>query len=99
MPTSTRAECTVFTVIFGEFAAFQWADVGIGPYSQVGKCSANSPKVFRLSQLPDLSGAPAAVLHCIGDQAHIKNDRALLLHHLRKAGSRLLTFSFSRAKL
>ena len=26
------AECTVFTVIFGEFAAAQRADVGIGPY-------------------------------------------------------------------
>ena len=26
------AECTVFTVIFGEFVTSQWADVGIGPY-------------------------------------------------------------------
>ena len=32
------AECTVFTVIFGEFATSKWADVGIGPY----KVSANS---------------------------------------------------------
>ena len=28
------AERTVFTVIFGKFATSQWADVGIGPYSQ-----------------------------------------------------------------
>ena len=26
------ANCTVFTEIFGEFATFQRADVGIGPY-------------------------------------------------------------------
>ncbi len=28
------AECTVFTGIYGEFATFQWADVGIGPYTR-----------------------------------------------------------------
>ena len=28
------AECTVFTVFFGEFAASQRADVGIGPYRE-----------------------------------------------------------------
>ena len=31
------AECTVFTIIFGEFATSRRADVGIGPY----KVSAN----------------------------------------------------------
>ena len=28
------AECSVFTGIFSEFAASQWADVGIGPYGK-----------------------------------------------------------------
>ena len=28
------AEYTDFTVIYGEFATSQWADVGIGPYKQ-----------------------------------------------------------------
>ena len=32
------AECSVLTEISGEFATPQRADVGIGPYSQVGKC-------------------------------------------------------------
>ena len=36
--TSARAVCTVFTIICGEFAAFQWADVGIGPYIKTGRC-------------------------------------------------------------
>ena len=27
------AECTVFTELCGEFAAYKWADVGIGPYA------------------------------------------------------------------
>ena len=29
-------ECTIFTKIFGEFAASQRADVGIGPYNGYG---------------------------------------------------------------
>ena len=33
-------ECTIFTKIFGEFAASQRADVGIGPYKS---CSAAFP--------------------------------------------------------
>ena len=32
------AECTVFTVFFGEFATSQQADVGIGPYKRMRKC-------------------------------------------------------------
>ena len=36
--TSARAVCTVFTIICGEFAASQWADVGIGPYIKTGRC-------------------------------------------------------------
>ena len=28
------ADCTVFTEICGEFVIAQWADVGIGPYTQ-----------------------------------------------------------------
>jgi|GEM_PF-54901 len=32
------AECTVFTVFFGEFATSQRADVGIGPYKRMRKC-------------------------------------------------------------
>ncbi len=31
-------ECTIFTKIFGEFAASQRADVGIGPYTEMGRC-------------------------------------------------------------
>ena len=38
MPTSARAEQTVFTELFGEFAAAQRVDVGIDPYEQVGNC-------------------------------------------------------------
>ena len=38
MPTSTRAESDHFMEIFGEFAAAQRADVGIGPYEQLGNC-------------------------------------------------------------
>ena len=36
--TSARAVCTVFTIICSEFAASQWADVGIGPYIKTGRC-------------------------------------------------------------
>ena len=32
------AECTGFTVAYGEFATSQRADVGIGPYIRVGVC-------------------------------------------------------------
>ena len=32
------AEYTIFTVIFGEFATSQRADVSIGPHSQTGSC-------------------------------------------------------------
>ena len=32
MPTSARQNMAVFTEIYGEFAASQRADVGIGPY-------------------------------------------------------------------
>ena len=39
-------ECTVFTENCGEFATSKRADVGIGPYSQTGKCNSNSPKRF-----------------------------------------------------
>ena len=46
MPTSTHAEYTDCTKIFGEFAAAQWADVGIGPYKRMGKYGTNSPKDF-----------------------------------------------------
>ena len=35
MPTSARADRTDFSEICGEFAAFQWADVGIGPYNEI----------------------------------------------------------------
>ena len=34
MPTSARADRTVFTVIFGESVGTQRADVGIGPYNE-----------------------------------------------------------------
>ena len=40
------AEYSVFTVFFGEFETSKRADVGIGPYSQTGKCNSNSPKGF-----------------------------------------------------
>ena len=46
MPTSTHAEYTDCTKIFGEFAAAHWADVGIGPYKRMGKYGTNSPKDF-----------------------------------------------------
>ena len=46
------ADCAVFTEICGEFVTSQRADVGIGPYKQVGSYGTNLPKVFRLSQLP-----------------------------------------------
>ena len=38
------AECTDFTVVSGKFATSHRADVGIGPYSQTGKYSMNSPE-------------------------------------------------------
>ena len=38
MPTSARTVQTVFTEILGEFGTPQWADVGIGPYTQTGSC-------------------------------------------------------------
>ena len=34
MPTSPRQNMAVFTEIYGEFAASQRADVGIGPYRE-----------------------------------------------------------------
>ena len=32
------AECSIFTGIYGRFATFQRADVGIGPYNYAGNC-------------------------------------------------------------
>ena len=46
------AECTDFMEIYGEFVTSRRADVGIGPYKQVGSYGTNLPKVFRFSQLP-----------------------------------------------
>ena len=34
MPTSAQQNMAVFTEIYGEFAASQRADVGIGPYME-----------------------------------------------------------------
>ena len=34
MPTSARAECSVFTVIYGEFVTSLRADRVVGPYSR-----------------------------------------------------------------
>ena len=34
MPTSAQQNMVVFTEIYGEFAASQRADVGIGPYME-----------------------------------------------------------------
>ena len=42
------AECTVFTVIFGEFVTSQRADVGIGPYNAFTDNISN----FELCQIP-----------------------------------------------
>ena len=39
MPTSARAECSVFTGIYGEFAASQWADRVVGPYKRISNIS------------------------------------------------------------
>ena len=39
-------------MIFGGSVTAQWADVGIGPYRQVGKCGARPPKDFCFSPLP-----------------------------------------------
>ena len=54
------AECTNFMEIYGEFVTSQRADVGIGPYSQIGKCQRIRRKTSasRPCPLPDLSGAP-----------------------------------------
>ena len=54
------AECTDFMEIYGEFVTSQRADVGIGPYSQIGKCLRIRRKTSasRPCPLPDLSGAP-----------------------------------------
>ena len=46
MPTSTRAENVHFMEIFGEFAAAQRADVGIGPYERVGNCIRIRQRVY-----------------------------------------------------
>ena len=35
MPTSARAECSVFTVILGEFVTSHWADRAVGPYGEI----------------------------------------------------------------
>ena len=45
--TSARAVCTVFTIICGEFAASQWADVGIGPYIKTGRCIRMRPSFLQ----------------------------------------------------
>ena len=34
MPTSARAECTVFTEIYGEFVNIYRADRVVGPYNE-----------------------------------------------------------------
>ena len=44
MPTSARAECTLFTKIYGEFATSSWADVGIGPYKSRSKEKTRPPQ-------------------------------------------------------
>ena len=45
------AEYTIFTVIFGEFATSQRADVSIGPHSQNGQLHANSQVSHKLSNI------------------------------------------------
>ena len=38
MPTSTRQDAPVFTKIHSEFETSTRADVGIGPYNEIGNC-------------------------------------------------------------
>ena len=54
------AGCTGFTVVCGEFATSQRVDVGIGPYSQEGKCNTNS-KAFVFAAACRLTSQPASL--------------------------------------
>ena len=69
-------ECSVLTEISGEFATPQRADVGIGPYSQVGKCIRIRREFLMIRCiLPGGQSRPPLRTHCCLKRAAMRFDR------------------------